>query len=71
MPPIWLWLLGNDSGVAVLVWDGVPRGPVERLASKDDESGRSLMIVTALSAAWDFYFPPLPFWGKITRAFIA
>ena len=71
MPPVRLWLLGGDMGVAVLVWDGVPREPVAREAAADDESGRGLSIVAALSAGWDFYFPPEPFWGKVTRAVIS
>jgi hypothetical protein len=71
MPPVRLWLLGGDMGVAVLVWDGVPREPVQREATDDDEGGRGLSIVQALSAGWDFYFPSEPFWGKVTRAFIS
>jgi hypothetical protein len=71
MPPVRLWLLGSGMGVAVLVWDGVPREPVQRAAADDDEGGRGLSIVQALSARWDFYFPSEPFRGKVTRAFIS
>jgi hypothetical protein len=71
MPPVRLWLLGGEMGVAVLVWDGVPREPVHREAAGDDEGGRGLSIVQALSSGWDFYFPSEPFWGKVTRAFIS
>jgi hypothetical protein len=39
--------------------------------SELDESGRGLALVTALSAGWDFYHPPAPIGGKVTRALIA
>ena len=70
LPPVRVWLLGSDASVAVLVWDGVRQAPVPRPAGPDDESGRGLSIVDALSSQWDFYFPDLPFTGKVTRAFI-
>jgi hypothetical protein len=68
-----VWLLGSaatDAGAVVIVWDGVPREPVRGEPGLDDESGRSLALVDALSAKWDYYFPACPFWGKVTRAFI-
>jgi hypothetical protein len=71
VPPVRVWLLGSDASVAVLVWDGVLREPVPRVAEDDDESGRGLGIVAALSERWGFYFPPPPFSGKVTWAFIA
>ncbi len=70
LPPVRVWLLGSGTSVAVLVWDGVRQAPVPRAADLDDESGRGLSIVDALSRQWDFYFPDLPFTGKVTRAFI-
>jgi hypothetical protein len=70
LPPVRVWLLGSDISVAVLVWDSVRQAPVPREACPDDESGRGLSIVGALSSQWDFYFPGLPFTGKVTRAFI-
>jgi hypothetical protein len=70
LPPVRVWLLGSDASVAVLVWDGVRLAPVPRAAGPDDESGRGLSIVDALSRQWDFYFPDPPFTGKVTRAFI-
>ena len=72
-PPVRVWLLGSaiaGAGAVVLVWDGVPREPVRGEPGLDDESGRGLTLVDALSAKWDYYFPPCPFWGKVTRAFI-
>ena len=71
VPPVRVWLLGGDAGVAVLVWDGVPRMPVPREAGLDDEDGRGLGIVAALSREWDCYFPVAPFRGKVSRAFIS
>jgi hypothetical protein len=70
LPPVRVWLLGSDASVAVLVWDDVRQAPVPRAADPDDESGRGLAIIEALSRQWDFYFPGLPFTGKVTRAFI-
>jgi hypothetical protein len=70
LPPVRVWLLGGASGVAIPVWDGVPRLPVKRDADPSDESGRGLQIVEALSARWGSYFPSHPFGGKITWAFI-
>ena len=69
-PPVRVWLLGSSASAAVLVWDGVPREPVRGEPGLDDENGRGLGLVDALSAEWDFYLPPFPFWGKVTRAFI-
>jgi hypothetical protein len=69
-PPVRMWLLGAPASVAVLVWDGVPGMPVRRVAGNLDESGRGLGIVAALSRQWDSYFPPFPFGGKVTWAFI-
>jgi hypothetical protein len=71
LPPVRVWLLGSDASVAVLVWDGVRQAPVPRAAGPGDENGRGLSIVEALSSQWDFYFPDLPFAGKVTRAFIS
>jgi hypothetical protein len=70
-PPVRVWLLGGSPGAVVLVWDGVPCGPVPRDAGDEAESGRGLGIVQALSAHWDFYFPQFPFCGKVTWAFIS
>jgi anti-sigma regulatory factor (Ser/Thr protein kinase) len=79
LPPVRLWLLGGDSAVCVLVWDGVMLAPVPRPAGPDDETmpdplatdGRGLGIVAKLSAQADCYFPPVPFWGKVSRALIS
>lgn len=53
-------------------WCGMACGrhPCPRAAGPDEENGRGLSIVEALSGQWDFYFPDLPFTVKVTRAFI-
>jgi hypothetical protein len=71
LPPVRVWLLGGETSVAILVWDGVRRAPVPRTAGPGDERGRGLSIIDALSSQWDFYFPDPPFTGKVTRAFIS
>jgi hypothetical protein len=68
-PPIRVWLCGGPSVVAVLTWDASILAPVVRDAGDDDESGRGLAIVAALSAAWGFYYPA-EFRGKVTWAII-
>lgn len=70
LPPVRVWLLASRAGVTIPVWDAVTRKPVMREAGPDDESGRGLGIVAALSAQWDSYFPSHPFSGKITWASI-
>ena len=70
LPPVRLWMLGEPSLVVVLVWDAVTSAPVRREADEDDESGRGLAIVDALSARWGHYQPPAPFGGKVTWALI-
>jgi hypothetical protein len=68
-PPIRVWLCGGPSVVAVLAWDASVLAPVPREAVEDDESGRGLAIVAALSAGWGFYYPA-EFCGKVTWAII-
>lgn len=45
-------LLSDGTRVVIEVWDGVPQAPVAKEAAVDDESGRGLMLVEALSAQW-------------------
>jgi hypothetical protein len=68
-PPVRLWLCGGPSVVAVLAWDASMLAPMVREAGDDDESGRGLAIVAALSAGWGFYYPA-EFRGKVTWAVI-
>jgi hypothetical protein len=69
VPPLLLWLCGGPSAVAVLAWDATVTAPAAREAGEDDESGRGLAIVAALSADWGYYFPA-EFGGKVTWAVI-
>jgi hypothetical protein len=57
VPPVRLWLRGGRPGVAVLAWDATVTAPVPRDAGDEDESGRGLAIVAALSAQWGYYYP--------------
>lgn len=50
-----LWLLGAEASVAIIVWDGDPRPPIRTMAGADDEAGRGLAIVEALSADWGYF----------------
>jgi anti-sigma regulatory factor (Ser/Thr protein kinase) len=43
---------GSPPSVTVLVSDSSPRGPVRRETLADDEQGRGLQIVEALSVHW-------------------
>ena len=49
-----IWLSSDGGGVAVRVWDASPRPPVRMDAGAEADSGRGLMIVTALSTDWGF-----------------
>ena len=42
----------NPAAVTILVSDSSPRGPVRRETAADDEQGRGLQIVEALSVHW-------------------
>jgi len=69
-PPVRLWLFSDRASVLVHVWDAIAAAPVPGEAGADDESGRGLAIVGALSQAWDYY-PDAGFGGKVTWALIA
>jgi anti-sigma regulatory factor (Ser/Thr protein kinase) len=44
--------------LVIEVSDNDQRPPVPTEAAPDDESGRGLMLVEALSKEWNYYFPP-------------
>jgi anti-sigma regulatory factor (Ser/Thr protein kinase) len=50
--PVRLWLLSDRVRVMVLVWDGDPRQPVRADPSTEDEVGRGLLLVEAVSTRW-------------------
>jgi hypothetical protein len=55
-PPVGLRVRGGPSVLVMQVWDAVIGAPVPRVASEDDESGRGLAIVAALSSSCGFYY---------------
>ena len=71
MPPVRLWLRANAGQVRLIVGDAVPQAPLPQVAGPDDESGRGLAIVAALSGEWGHYQPVIPFGGKVTWALIS
>jgi len=74
VPSLRLWLCGGTicAGppvLAILTWDAVATWPVRRIAADEDENGRGLAIIEALSARWGFYHPA-SYPGKVTWAVI-
>jgi anti-sigma regulatory factor (Ser/Thr protein kinase) len=63
--PVRLWMLASRMQVLILVWDSSPQPPVRMSTGQDDENGRGLLLVEALSTQWDWYFPPQHNGGKV------
>jgi anti-sigma regulatory factor (Ser/Thr protein kinase) len=65
-----LWLSGDSARVLIEVWDADPRPPAPKDLGEDgtpdpqEEGGRGLFLVTALSARWDWYLTQEPA-GKV------
>ena len=70
VPPVRLWLLADPASVLVAAWDAAPGLPRCREARGDDEDGRGLAIVAALSARWGCYRCAASDGGKVTWAHI-
>jgi anti-sigma regulatory factor (Ser/Thr protein kinase) len=51
-PPVTLRLLAGEKAIVIEVWDRSPLDIEPRQASADDERGRGLAVVAALSARW-------------------
>lgn len=51
-PIVRLWLSIEADSVVVLVWDGCPLLPERQAPRPDADSGRGLLLVELLSAAW-------------------
>jgi anti-sigma regulatory factor (Ser/Thr protein kinase) len=47
-----LWLAATETGLLVLVWDASPARPQQQDPGLDAGSGRGLLLVDALTAAW-------------------
>jgi anti-sigma regulatory factor (Ser/Thr protein kinase) len=54
--PVRMWLLADEAHVLILVWDASTHTPVRASVSEEDESGRGLLLVEAISDSWG-YFP--------------
>ena len=52
-----LWLLSDEARILVLVWDASAQPPIRTDADDEDEGGRGLLLVEALSDEWNWYFP--------------
>jgi anti-sigma regulatory factor (Ser/Thr protein kinase) len=53
--PVRLWLLAGRAQLLILVWDASPLPPVPVSTSDDEENGRGLLLVEALSARWGHF----------------
>lgn len=65
-----LWLSGDSARVHIEVWDADPQPPAPKdlgesgIPDLQEEGGRGLFLVTALSACWDWYLTQDPV-GKV------
>jgi len=67
LPVAHLRLASDRARVRVEVWDSIPRPPVARLAGPDEEGGRGLALVEAMSDRWGW--ARVPGWpGKVVWA---
>lgn len=57
IPAVVLRLSAHRGRVLVEVWDDIPVAPVRRAAHPDDERGRGLLLVEALTERWGYYVP--------------
>ncbi len=58
LPVVHLRLTSDHGRVRVEVWDSVPGAPAARRARPDEEGGRGLALVEALSDRWAWATPP-------------
>jgi anti-sigma regulatory factor (Ser/Thr protein kinase) len=68
-PPVALRLLADARCLVIEVWDQSPDDPKPREADADDECGRGLAVVEALSTRWGF--ERTGYWRKVVRAELA
>lgn len=64
-----LWLTLTGSMLVVEVWDGSDIPPAPTTPGPDDENGRGLLLVDALSLRWSWYLPATG--GKVVWAILA
>ncbi|MFC6084998.1 ATP-binding protein [Sphaerisporangium aureirubrum] len=55
---IHLGLFRSNTGLVIEVWDGNPGNPILTPTRTDDENGRGLHIVKALTTQWGIRRPP-------------
>ncbi len=58
VPTVRLWLLSDSARILILVWDANPRTPACVDVNEEAESGRGLLLVSMLSARWNWYVSP-------------
>jgi hypothetical protein len=58
-----------EASIVIEVWDADSALPVPQHGTCEEEGGRGLMIVAALSAKWDWF--PAPQGGKVVSAELA
>ncbi len=63
--PVLLRMLSDRSEILILVRDESPQPPGRMNPAEDDEAGRGLMLVEAVSKRWDWYAVPR---GKVVWA---
>jgi len=66
-PPVRMWVLADSATLVVLVWDACAAEPVPAHAAADDETGRGLLLIHALSRS-GLYHPPGDGAGKVIWA---
>ena len=69
--PVRLSLFSDRKQVLILVWDASPDPPVRVQPAGDEEGGRGLMLVDAMSAQWDWYPAADKIEGKVVWALIS
>ncbi|HEV2370528.1 MAG TPA: ATP-binding protein [Streptosporangiaceae bacterium] len=53
--PVYVWLSSDRSGLLIQVKDTIDRPPTRTHADDQDESGRGLLIVDAVSMQWGWH----------------
>jgi len=67
LPVVVLRLFADGTRVLIEVWDEIPSAPMTEHADPDDESGRGLMLIEAISDLWTW--ATVPSWtGKVVSA---
>jgi anti-sigma regulatory factor (Ser/Thr protein kinase) len=54
-PVVRLWVTSGRAALVIRVWDASQAIPIRQEAGPDDDNGRGLMLLDALSADWGCY----------------